>query len=73
MLSANDLVVVNLRAAPTAPLLLDAPKELSVENWAFPLARRGELIGFVRIGEKRSHDVSRPDQIERGSRPLSAH
>jgi hypothetical protein len=70
MLGANDRVVVKLKAAPTAPLLLDAQKERSAENWAFPLARRGEVIGFVRLGEKRNLDVYRPDQIERVSRAV---
>jgi len=70
MLGANDLMVVKLRASPTKPLLLDAPTQRNVENWAFPLARRGELIGFVRIGEKRNLDVYRPDQIERVSRTV---
>ena len=34
------------------------------------LARRGKLMGFVRLGEKRNRDVYRPDQIERVSRTV---
>jgi hypothetical protein len=69
-LGANDSIVVKLKAAPTKPLLIESPAERNVENWAFPLARRGELVGFVRLGEKRSRDVYRPDQIERVSRTV---
>ena len=70
VLGANDLTVVKLKASPTTSLVLEAPAERNVENWAFPLARRGELVGFVRMGEQRDRDVYRPDQIERVSRAV---
>jgi hypothetical protein len=70
MLSGNDLAVVKLKAAPSKPQLIEMAAERNAENWVFPLARRGELVGFVRIGEKRNRDLYRPDQIERIARAV---
>jgi hypothetical protein len=44
--------------------------EHKLESWFFPLARRGKLVAFVRLGEKRNRDVYRPDQIERVARAV---
>ena len=57
--SANDTIVVQLNASRGKPLL---SKD---ENWFFPLARRGKLAGFLRLGATHSRNVYRPDQIER--------
>ena len=60
---ANDTIVVQLNASHGKPLHQD-------ENWFFPLARRGKLAGFLRLGGKRSRDVYRRDQVERVSRAV---
>ncbi|MEJ1965558.1 MAG: hypothetical protein WDO56_30035 [Gammaproteobacteria bacterium] len=52
---ANDLEVVTLTASAGKSLLLGT-------HWFFPLTRRGKLVGFVALDEKRSRDVYRPDQ-----------
>jgi hypothetical protein len=67
---ANDLAVVKLNASLGKPLLLEMPAETKVEHWFFPLARRGKLVGFVRLGEKRNRDLYRPDQVGRVSRAV---
>ena len=60
---ANDTIVVRLNASHGKPLHQD-------ENWFFPLARRGKLAGFLRLGGKQSRDVYRRDQVERVSQAV---
>jgi hypothetical protein len=69
----NDLAVLRLNASLGKPVVidvLDVASEHHAETWFFPLARRGKLVGFVMLREKRNRDVYRPDQIERVARAV---